>query len=136
MKRVALSTGMLILVAIGSAWFGYESRGPALITGGYSVMVTDGGGDYPKEAFRIINDELPAKLDSLLGEFSSQHYIVAVLPEISGYRVRMGGPPGKLWDKEIERKLREWISRRMDAIVGNQRMAEQAAPSDGDKPSN
>jgi len=128
MKKVALIASILILVAIGSLWLGYHIRNPALIRRGYCVTVTCGGGDYPNEAFRIVNDELGDKIDSMLGGYASQNNIVVVIPEISGYRVTIAGPSGtKLWDEGTERELREWIYRRMNEIqLEEQQMAEHA----------
>jgi len=136
MKKVALSVSILILVAIGSLWFGYQIRNPALIVRGYSVFVTCGGGDYPKEAFRIVNDELGGKIDSLLGGYASQNNIVVVIPEICGYSVTIAGPSGtKLWDEGTERELSEWISRRMNEIqLEEQQTAEAGAGQPATRP--
>ena len=142
MKRIALSIGLLVLVAIGSVWFGYHIRNPSLRTSIrtsiHSVSVTCGGGEYPKVAFIFVNDELPGKIDSLLGGVASHENIVVITPQIFGYCVRFAAPSeSKLWDGGTERELSEWISRRMNEIqLEEHRIVKQAGRGDGDKPSN
>jgi len=76
MKKVALIASILILVAIGSLWLGYHIRNPALIRRGYCVAVTCGGGDYPNEAFIIVNDELGDKIDEMGTDKLLLHFIL------------------------------------------------------------
>ena len=82
-----------------------------------AIFVTCGGGNYPKEAFETVNNEIPGKLDTLLGDYEHLDYLVVVSPQTAGYNVAMAGLAGsKFWDKANQSDLSDWISQRMDAI--------------------
>ena len=106
---------MFIMLA-GGIWFGFHWQNPP-IEWDITTFNTSGGGDYPKEAFRKVNSEIDSKIDSLLGEDASQEHFVAVIPEVSGYRVRLAGSSSsKLFKEPMSRELSDWISERMDQI--------------------
>lgn len=90
------------------------------------TFVTSGGGDYPKEAFRKVNDEIDEKIDSLVGDHARQELFVAVVPEISGYRVRVAGnSSSKLFKEPMRSQLTAWIDKRMEEIQREEQEAEQ-----------
>jgi hypothetical protein len=69
------------------------------------------------EAYETVNNEIPDKLDTLLGDYVHPDYLVVVTPHTSGFHVAMAGRSGsKLWDKAIQKELYDWICHRMDAI--------------------
>jgi hypothetical protein len=127
MKRLAIWTVSVLIAAAGGVWFGFLWRNPPI---DWNIMVsaTCGGGNYPKEAFRKVNDEMNAKIDSLVGEHASRELFVAVIPDVCGYRIRVAGNTGsKLFDEPIQRQLTDWIGQRMDELQQEeQREAEQA----------
>lgn len=116
MKRIAIWTLSILVASAGGVWFGFQWRNPP-IEWDMRISVTCGGGNYPKEAFRKVNDEMNAKIDSLIGENASRELFVAVIPDISGYRVRVAGDSGsRLFDEHKKDQLTDWICKRMDEI--------------------
>ena len=88
------------------------------------VSVTCGGGNYPKEAFRKVNDEMNAKIDAMVGDNASRELFVAVIPHISGYRIRVAGnSDSKLFDEPMKKQLIDWIGQRMDEIQQEEQRA-------------
>jgi hypothetical protein len=83
--KVAIWTVSVLIAAAGGVWFGFLWRNPP-IDWNIMVSVTCGGGNYPKEAFRKVNDEMNAKIDSLVGEHASRHWATRYPP-----RVEFGG---------------------------------------------
>ncbi len=117
-KKTALLLGLNLLAGGIGIWLGRESAPVKTIEiSGSCIFVTCGGGNYPKEAFTTVNEELPERLDSLLGENAHSDHLVLVTPVPSGYDVNMVGLAGsKLWDKSVQHELTEWIAQRMDAV--------------------
>ena len=110
---------LLLPVVAGGTWLGCRWFAPVYepYRYGYSVMVSCGGGDYSKETFRIVNDELQARIARLLGNHAGSEHLAVVLPEVSGYRVQIFGPPAsKLGDNGMEQELSDWIDTRMDEV--------------------
>jgi hypothetical protein len=127
MKRFAIWTVSILIASAGGVWFGFQWRNPP-IDWNIMVSVTCGGGNYPKEAFRKVNDEMNAKIDALVGDYASRELFVAVIPDISGYRIRVAGNSGsKLFDEPMKSHLTDWIGQRMDELQEQERKeAEQA----------
>ncbi len=127
MKTSVIGTIVASLLA-GAAglWFGFHIQNPP-ITWDVAVMVTCGGGDYPKEAFRKVNDEIASKMNDLFTDSDSERCFVAVVPEISGYRIRIAGDSDSSVMNEAKRKvLSDWIHERMEQIQREESQAEQA----------
>ena len=116
MKRLAIWTVSILIASAGGVWFGFQWRNPP-IDWDIMVSVTCGGGNYPKEAFREVNNEMNAKIDALVGEYASRELFVAVIPDISGYRIRAAGNSGsKFFDESMKTQLTDWIGDRMDEL--------------------
>lgn len=118
MKILSVVIAVAVLACAGGVWFGrltaptYPMR-----LGGYVCSVSCGDGNYPKEAFETVNNEIPARINALLGEYQDSKHLVVVTPMTSGYKVEMAGSgSSKLWDSAIQYSLLDWISERMDAI--------------------
>jgi len=125
MKRATIWTAALLIASACGVWFGFQWRNPP-IEWDIRVSVTCGGGDYPKEAFRLVNDEVNSKIDSLIGENASQELFVTVIPDVSGYRIRAAGDSSSALFKEPAKgQLTDWICQRMDAIQLKEQQAEQ-----------
>ena len=119
MNKSMLAAVLLFPVVAGGTWLGCRWFAPTYVPyrQGYTVVATCGGGNYSKETFRIVNDELQRKLVELLGNRVGPEHLVAVLPEISGYRVQMFGPPAsKLGENNLDRDLGDWIYARMEEV--------------------
>ena len=124
MKRAAIWISMMLVVLSGGIWFGFQWRNPP-IQWDMPTFVTCGGGNYPKEAFRRVNDEIDEKIDSLIGEQAREELFVAVVPEISGYRVKVAGDSSsKLFREPIRSQLTDWIFLRMEEIHREEQEAE------------
>ena len=110
----------MILAGAAGVWLGPYIITPIMFAEfGLSFDCGDGAcpKEYPKEVFAKINDEIPQKVDDLLGQFSHYDYMVVVVPELSGYKVHMAGRfRSSFWDKEIQKSLHDWITSRMDAL--------------------
>jgi hypothetical protein len=127
MKRNAIWISMMLIVLAGGIWFGFQWRNPP-IQWDMPTFVTCGGGNYPKEAFRKVNNEIDGKIESLVGEHASRELFVAVIPDISGYRVRIAGnSSSKLFKEPMSSQLADWISQRMEEIQREEQEAEQAS---------
>jgi hypothetical protein len=74
-----------------------------------------------------VNLELPQKIDELVNQFASQDHLVAVIPEISGYEVKISAPSNScIWEDKNNKALSDWISERMnDVQYESQQKAEQ-----------
>jgi hypothetical protein len=134
MKKTAILLGLIILTCGVGMWLGRATTPTRpIVIQKYAVFVTCGGGNYPKEAFARVNDEIPERLDTLLGDNEHLGYLVAVTPDSSGYKVAIAGLAGsKLWDKAIQKKLSDWINQRMDAIqLETPTKVEQVVPPNG-----
>jgi hypothetical protein len=69
MKKIAMLLGLTVLTCGVGIWLGRISTPTRPIEiHKNAVFVTCGGGNYPKEAFEKVNNEIPARLDSLLGD--------------------------------------------------------------------
>jgi hypothetical protein len=116
MKRVIIYIIILLSTFAGGIWLGYQVNN-SLIEQSSSISVTCGGGDYPKEAFRVVNEEIEDKIESLLDEKSTHKIFIAVVPSISGYEIRLvGDGNSKIFEEDINNQLIDWISQRMDEI--------------------
>ena len=116
---------MMLVVLAGGIWFGFQWRNPP-IQWDMPTFVTGVGGNYPKEAFRKVNNEIDEKIDSLVGEHARQELFVAVVPNISGYRVRVAGnSSSKLFKEPMRSQLTDWILQRMEEVQREEQEAEQ-----------
>jgi hypothetical protein len=131
MKRLSIAVVLVVLVSSGGIWFGrLTAPMQSFRIEGYICGFTCGGGNYPKEAFARVNDEIPARLNSLLGEYQDSKHLVVVTPMVSGYHIRMAGPGhSRLWDSSARSSFFDWIRERMDAIQLELDTNAEGAPS-------
>ena len=129
MKRATIWTAALLLASACGVWFGFQWRNPP-IEWDIRFSVTCGGGDYPKEAFRLVNDEVNSKIDSLIGENASQRLFVTVIPDVSGYRIQAAGESGSaLFREPAKGQLTDWIYQRMEEIQLNEQRSSRGQPA-------
>ena len=143
MKRISIVVALAVLIFTGGIWVGRSTPPKQSIKiEGYICGVSCGGGNYAKQTFERLNEEIPQKLDALLGGYmDSANYLVVVAPFPLGYTVRMAGPVrSRLWDSAIKNKLAEWIDVRIEEIESDidnkaeQAGADQPATKPADKP--
>jgi hypothetical protein len=116
-----------VLTGAAGFWLGYQVQNPTM-TSDVSLMVTCGGGDFPKEAFRKVNAEIESKMNQFYPKSDHLDWFVAVVPEISGYRIRMAGERGApIYDDSRREKLTDWIHERMEQIQREEFQAQQGA---------
>lgn len=89
-------------------------------------MITCGGGNYSKDTFMRINEELDDKVIQLLGSEDANQCHVVIIPEISGYRTRIiADHKSPIYDADNSDKLSEWIMTRMDELQAIEYNAQQ-----------
>ena len=131
MKRASIWIFSLLLALAGGFWFGYHVRNPPVIGERIVLAASNGFVTYPKEAFRLVNHEVGDQIDAILGDASSRHLLVSIVPEVVGYRVRIAGDSNsKLWIEPNEERLCDWIAHRMDEIYQKEIQAEQDEKQD------
>jgi hypothetical protein len=142
MKKTAIMIVCLILAVAAGVWLGPNIIPPISIRVCHHGVA--GGWDYPQEAFVIINNEMPEKIDALLGQFENQRHMIAITPTLGGYDIHMAGPfKSSLWDEMTQKKLYDRLNTRMHALdqeyrklhTGKPNHASEAiAPQDGAQP--
>ena len=118
MKAIVKLLGLAVLAFASGTWFGRSTTPkPRILIQGEVTSESCGGGRFTSEEIERINEEIPGKLDSLLGAHQHEQYLVTVTPLGSGYSLWMAGLGiDRLWDLRIQRELRDWVMNRMDAI--------------------
>lgn len=110
MKTFSLVAVLVGLAAGVGGWLGYQSRSMPVAMRVDRILAP--GTDFPKEAFRRIDDELPGKLAELAGKSAATDHLVAVVPASSGYEVKISAPAASpIWEKQ--RDLTKWLDKRM-----------------------
>ncbi len=117
---------MILSCSVG-IWFG-TSMNPEIRFQLSNHYITCGGGDFPKEAFETVNQEIPKKIEVLLGNNEDQNHLVILSPSTAGYLLNMAGSTkSRLWDKQIQEQLDRWIFTRMNDVTHElHKEAEQA----------
>ena len=137
---------VFVIVAFGAGIWLSPYIIPPIKLGSVELSVIGGeDGDYPKEVFYKINDEIPKKTEALLGRFADQDHMIVVTPSQSGYEIYMASPfKTSLWDEIKQKDLQDWIATRMNALrqeywklhkekpnLSSQAIGAEAAPQHG-----
>ncbi|QTN33276.1 hypothetical protein HZ994_13455 [Akkermansiaceae bacterium] len=135
MKKSLTITLALLIGLCAGWWVGRHSTDyptdRSFRRGHSSLSITGGSGNFPKEAFTMVNFELPQKIDELVHEVARLDHFVVVIPKVSGYQVETFAPSDSpIWKDKINKALSEWIRQRMTDVQNETQEAEQAiAPS-------
>ena len=118
MKRRNIAGVTVLSLAIATAGFisGIKlSPKEKILESNSSVSIVDGRADLSKRAFRIVNEQLPKKMDEILGVSSGDSFhFAAVTPAVYGYDVRYAAVErSPLWHDGKRELLLKWIQRRM-----------------------
>jgi hypothetical protein len=121
MKKSLTITLALLITSGAGWWLGRHSIAPhvdrSFRRGHSSVSISSGGGNFPKEAFTMVNFELPQKIDELVNEVARLDHFVVVIPKALGYRVEVFAPSNSsIWEDKNYEALTEWISQRMNDV--------------------
>lgn len=113
MRQVIKWTIVILMSLCSGIWIGFQCQDPhTRQLSNMSIIV--GMGDYPAEAFLIVNEELEEKLKILINDKLKSRIFIAVIPSIAGYEIKIGANNNSpIFNEDINNQLIEWIAERM-----------------------
>jgi hypothetical protein len=131
MKTFLLITLCVVFGAAGGYLAG-RSSAPSVRIEGIEVHTKEG--TPPPEVLSTVNDEMPKRIERVVGPYRTMQHLIVVTPSAAGYiEWKVGPSDSKIWSHEAWHSLQagERINEICDSLSKMKRKLEQGAAPNG-----